>query len=51
MILIVSLGVSCKTSIHLPIKTPPPGQVKKINDSKSAKLFAPGQQMKKKSGK
>lgn len=45
-ILITSLGSSCITTTHLKAKTPPPGQVKKVTGSKSAKPFAPGQQKK-----
>lgn len=39
---------SCKSTYHIKTKTPPPGQMKKITNSKSAKAFAPGQLKKKK---
>ena len=51
LILALILSTGCKTTLS--IKTPnnqikaPPGQVKKVTGTKSAKPFAPGQQKKK----
>lgn len=45
LLLLSFLGfTSCKT--HQSAKTPPPGQMKKITGTQSAKPFAPGQQKK-----
>jgi len=49
IILALILSTGCKTTIKAPnnrIKAPP-GQVKKVTGTKSAKPFAPGQQKKK----
>ena len=48
LIVIIGLGTSCKTTIQLKTKNAPPGQMKKVSGSQSAKPFAPGQQKKKK---
>ncbi len=48
MIHLMGLGTSCKTTIQLKAKTPPPGQMKKMTGSQSAKHFAPGQKKNKK---
>lgn len=47
-ILMVGINTSCKTTIQLKTKNAPPGQMKKVSGSQSAKPFAPGQQKKKK---
>lgn len=46
--LILASGMSCQTTGRPVTKSVPPGQMKKITGSQSAKPFAPGQQKKKK---
>lgn len=48
LVLFIGLGTSCTSTVHLRAKNPPPGQMKKLTGSKSAKAYAPGQQKKKK---
>lgn len=48
-VIIALITTSCTTTNKLAMKNQPPGQVKKITGSQSAKSFAPGQQGKPKS--
>ncbi|WPP48652.1 hypothetical protein [Catalinimonas niigatensis] len=52
LIVLSSLSMGCRSATVIPTgssdKQIPPGQMKKMTGSKSAKTFAPGQQKKKK---
>jgi hypothetical protein len=41
---LIGLGTGCASTIQSNAKSPPPGQMKKMTGSQSAKPFAPGQQ-------